>query len=138
MTITNQKVSEREPRGERVARFVESYLDAHKGLCIGELAFRIKATKRDMQRLLRDRSCGWRLEDNLAAYFGDLFVDAIFKQVVGQGRSKREQELERECAEIAALREQIERERARRRTDARAAFGVLAVQNRGLVLQGRS
>lgn len=136
--ITNQKVSEPEPRGERVAKFVEDYLDAHKGLCIGELAFRLKADKRDLQRLVRDRSCGWRLEDALAAYFGDLFVDAIFKPVIGQGRSKREQELEREYAEIAELRERIERERARRRTEARSASGVLAGQGRGFVLQGRS
>lgn len=98
-------------RGERVADYLESYLSAHHGLSVGELAFRLKADKRDLRRLLQDRSCGWRLEDALAAYFGPDFVDAVFAPVIGRGPSIREKELERERAELAARRERLERRR---------------------------
>jgi hypothetical protein len=102
-------------RGERVAAYVEAYLKAHPGLSLGELAFRLRADKRDMRRLLNDRSVGHRLEDSLAAYFGADFVDALFPQA--RGPCAREQELERERTDIAARRERLERDRqaARRR-----------------------
>lgn len=99
-------------RGERVAAFVDDYLATHPGLSLGELAFRLKADKRDLQRLIRDRSCGHRLEDALAAYFGRVFGEAVFGLLWGDGPSRREQELERERAEIAARRERLERDRA--------------------------
>lgn len=114
MGITNQ--SDNVPaRGERVARYLQAYFDAHKGLSVGELAFRLRADKRDIGRLLRDRSCGWRLEDSLAAYFGPDFVDAVFAPVIGDGPSIRERELERERAEINARNERLERAREARR-----------------------
>jgi hypothetical protein len=97
--------------GERVAAYVEDYLAKHRGLTLGELAFSLKADKRDLQRLVRDRSCGWRLAEGLAAYFGRDFVEALFGPIVGDGPSIREKELERERAEIAARRERLERSR---------------------------
>jgi hypothetical protein len=113
---TNQKVTEPvAPRGERVAEFVETYLKDHPGLSQGELAFRIRADKRDVQRLLRDRSVGHRLEEALAAYFGDWFVETIFRPVIGDCPSQRERELERERADIAARRGLLERQRAEHR-----------------------
>lgn len=108
----HQKVTQTDPRGERVARFVDDYRAAHPGLSIGELAFRLKTDKRDLQRLLRDRSCGWKLEDAIAAYFGRIFGEAVFGPLWGDGPSIRERELERERAEIAARRERLERDRA--------------------------
>jgi hypothetical protein len=99
-------------RGERVAAYIDDYLKTHTGLSVSELAFRLKADKRDLRRLLQDRSCGWRLEDSLAAYFGPDFVDAVFAPVIGHGPSRREIELERERAELAARRERLERRRA--------------------------
>lgn len=116
MGITYQTVSKPEPLGERAATFVENYLAKHQGLALGELAFRLKADKRDLQRLVRDRSMGPRLLDNLAAYFGDLFIDAVIRDpLLPSGRSIREAELERERAELAARRERVERDRADRR-----------------------
>jgi hypothetical protein len=96
-------------RGERVASYVEAYLKAHPGLSLGELAFRLRADKRDVRRLLNDRSVGHRLEDNLAAYFGADFVDALFP--MARGPAAREQELDRERSAIAARRERLERDR---------------------------
>jgi hypothetical protein len=101
-------------RGERVARYVDDYLASHRGLSLGELAFRLRVDKRDLGRLLRDRSCGWRLEDALAAYFGPTFVDEVFTPLFPSGRSIREIELERERAEIAARNERLERARQAR------------------------
>ena len=120
MGFMNQKINV-PARGERVARYVEDYLALHEGLSLGELAFRLNTDKRDLQRLVRDRSCGWRLEDALAAYFGADFVDAVFDAVIGDGPSQRELELERERAAISARRERLERERQARRAQARAA-----------------
>ena len=96
-------------RGERVASYVEAYLKAHPGLSLGELAFRLRADKRDLRRLLNDRSVGHRLEDSLAAYFGADFVDALFP--MARGPAGREQELDRERSAIAARRERLERDR---------------------------
>lgn len=115
------------PRGERVATYVEGYLREHAGLSVGELAFRLRADKRDLRRLLNDRSCGWRLEDALAAYFGPVFVDAVFAPVCGSGPSIREKQLEREIAEMAAKRERLERDRADDRAGRVVSGGVLRV-----------
>lgn len=123
MGFTNQN-STVPARGERVAGYVESYLSNHSGLTLGELSFRLRADKRDLQRLIRDRSCGWRLEDALAAYFGPDFVDAVFAPVVGDGPSRREIELAREIAEMAARRQRLERERQEARAEARAVRGL--------------
>jgi hypothetical protein len=118
MTVgtNNRNSNEPEPRGERVARFLDNYLAAHPGLSLGELAFRLRADKRDVQRLVRDRSCGHRLEDALAAYFGRIFGEAVFGPLWGDGPSRREVELERERAEIAARRERLERDRIEARS----------------------
>ena len=118
-------------RGERVAAYVEAYLKSHPGLSLGELAFRLRADKRDMRRLINDRSVGHRLEDSLAAYFGAEFVDALFP--MARGPSAREQELERERAEIAARRERLERDREASRgrwTDPAAVLRVLPDEDR--------
>lgn len=98
-------------RGERAARFVDDYLASRPGLTLGELAFKLRADKRDLQRLLRDRSIGHALEDALAAYFGPIFGEAIFP-FWSQGPSRREKELELERAQLAARRERLERLRA--------------------------
>jgi plasmid maintenance system antidote protein VapI len=120
-------------RGERVATFVEDYLTKHAGLSLGELAFRLHADKRDLQRLLRDRSIGHALEDALAAYFGPIFGQAVWGDLWGSGPSKREKELERERAELAARRERLERLRAADReaaADARDRRRLAADQDR--------
>jgi hypothetical protein len=129
-----QKVSEPEPRGERVAAYVEHYLNSHKGLSLGELAFRLKADKRDMQRLIRDRSCGWKLEDRIAAYFGDDFIDhAIRRPLLGDGPSIRELELDNERADIARRNLDLERARAARRSAGlRSSAGLRMVPEPGL------
>ena len=132
MPCIDQKVSER-PRGERVARFVEEYLNHHAGLSLGELAFRLRANKRDLQRLLRDRSVGHSLEDALAAYFGPIFGEAVWGELWQAGPSKREKELERERVELAARRERLERLRAADReaaADARDQRRVAADEDR--------
>lgn len=116
---------EADPRGERVAVYVENYMAEHPGLSLGELAFRIKADKRDLFRLVNDRSCGWRLEDKLAAYFGTDLVDAIFRPIVGDGRSQREIQLEQELAAVSARREALERDRQSRRGPANAPEAVV-------------
>lgn len=105
-------------RGERVASFVEDYLACHPGLTVGELAFRIRADKRDLHRLIRDRSVGHALEDALAVYFGRIFGEAIFGNLWGRGPSCRERHLANELAEIAASRGRLE---ALRNDDASAA-----------------
>lgn len=126
---TNQN-SNLPARGERVAGYVEDYLRAHEGLSQGELAFRLRADKRDIQRLLRDRSCGPRLEDCLAAYFGRDFVEALFAPVIGDGPSIRERELEREIAEMAAKRQRIERERQMARSQGGAVLRMVGDEAR--------
>lgn len=127
MGFTHQKVTV-PGKGERCAVYVESYLAAHPGLSLGELSFRIHADKRDLQRLLRDRSIGHALEDALHAYFGRDVGEAIYGDLWGRGASKREKELSHEVAQLAARRERLERLReadreaaAERRDRARVA-----------------
>lgn len=102
-------------RGDRVATFVEDYLRVHPGLTQSELSVRLRVDKRDIQRLIRDRSVGHRLEDALAGYFGQLFIDALFPPEHFGGRSIRERELAQELSELSARNQRLERERAERR-----------------------
>lgn len=92
-------------RGQRVAAWVEDYLAAQK-CSVAELAFRIRQDRRDVQRLLDVKSCGHRLEDALAAYFGWLFVRAIMAPVID---NNIEAEIAREKAEIAAREDRLAR-----------------------------
>lgn len=84
-----------EVRGHRVAEWVRSYI-AQSGCTSTEVAFRIGADKRDLERLLRDETCGARLEDRLACHFGWPFIEAVFSPLI-------ETNIE---AEIAREREQ--------------------------------
>lgn len=97
-------------RGERVAAWVEGFLK-REGVSLCELAFKASVDKRDLQRLLRDRSVGHRLEDDLAAFFGQTFVDAVMAPVVGVHITLLERQLEQRLAEAARLHEQVEREK---------------------------
>ena len=102
-------------RGERVATWVETYMQS-QGLSVGELAFRTRVDKRDLRRLLTDRSCGWRLEDALAGLFGWDFIEAVMTPVVGADPLQaRERELEQRLAEAAALHARLGREHAARK-----------------------
>ena len=94
-----------EARSHRVAEFVRGYI-AQSGCTSTEVAFRIGADKRDLERLLRDETCGPRLEDRLAAYFGWPFVEAVFAPVI---ETKLEAEIARERIEIAAREERLAR-----------------------------
>lgn len=112
-------------RGERVAAWVDDYMALHK-LALGELAFRIRADKRDLRRLLNERTCGSRLEDALAAYFGWQFIEAVFTPVVGADPvTALEREIERERAEIAAREERLERLRSADRARGSVSGGGL-------------
>lgn len=101
----SQNLNLPERRGERVAAWVEAYMSA-QGCSSGEVAFRVRQDKRDVERLLRDRSCGPRLEDALAAYFGWTFVEAVMAPVI---ESSIEAEIAKERAEIAAREERLAR-----------------------------
>ena len=106
--------NDRLPRGERVAAWVEDHMRL-TGSGVGEVAFRIKADKRDVRRLLADRSCGPRLEDALAAYFGWDFIEDVMTPVVGADPlTAREIELETRRAQAAAVHARLERERVAR------------------------
>ena len=106
--------NDRLPRGERVAAWVEDHMRL-TGSGVGEVAFRIRADKRDVRRLLADRSCGPRLEDALAAYFGWPFIESVFTPVVGSDPlTALERELEARLAQAAAVHERLEKERGLR------------------------
>lgn len=105
MGFSGEKATFPDHRGARVARWVEDYIRAQK-CSIAEVAFRIRQDRRDVQRLLDTQSCGHRLEDALAAYFGWPFVDAIMAPVID---NSIEAEIARERAEIAAREERIAR-----------------------------
>jgi type II secretory pathway component PulM len=99
-------------RGERIARWLEAYM-AEQGLSVGEIAFKLKADKRDVRRLLAERSCGPRLNDDLEAAFGWDFIEAVATPVVGADPiTARERAIEQRLAQAAALHERVERERA--------------------------
>lgn len=101
-------------RGERVAAWVEAHM-ARTGLSISELAFKAQVDKRDLRRLLHERSCGWRLEDDLAALFGWDFIEAVMTPVVGvDPLTAKEREVEARLAEAAALNARVARERVAR------------------------
>ena len=92
-------------RGERVAHWVDDYIQAQK-CSVAEVAFRIRQDRRDLQRLLDTKSCGHRLEDALAAYFGWPFVEAVMAPVI---ETSIEAEIAKERAEIAAREERLAR-----------------------------
>jgi hypothetical protein len=101
-------------RGERVAAWVERRLKT-TGMTLSELAFQAQVDKRDLQRLFRDKSCGWRLEDDLAAFFGWDFTEAVMTPVHGADPlTAREKAVEQQLAQAAALNARLERERAAR------------------------
>jgi hypothetical protein len=109
--FSGRKTTLPDHRGARVARWVEDYIDAQK-CSVAEVAFRIRQDRRDVQRLIDTRSCGHRLEDALAAYFGWPFVEAVMAPVID---TSIEAEIARERAEIAAREERVARlERARK------------------------
>ena len=98
-------------RGERVAAWVSDYMRVQR-CSVAELAFRIAQDRRDLQRLIDTKSCGHRLEDALAGYFGWPFVEAVMAPVID---SSIEAEIAKERAEIAAREERLARlERARK------------------------
>ena len=117
--------SDRVPaRGERIACWLERYM-AEFGLGVGELAFKVKADKRDIRRLLNDRSCGPRLNDDLEAAFGWDFIEQVAAPVVGADPiTARERELERQLAQVAALQARVDRDRAARAAGAAAKSGA--------------
>jgi hypothetical protein len=94
-----------EHRGERVAAYVEAYMASH-GCSLAEIAFRVRQDKRDLERLISQRSCGHRLEDALAGHFGWPFVEAVMAPVID---NTIEAEIARERAEIAAREERLSR-----------------------------
>lgn len=105
-------------RGERVAAWVEAQMQA-TGLSVGELAFAARVDKRDLRRLLNERSCGHRLEDDLAAHFGWAFTEAVMTPVHGADPiTARERELAQRLSRAAALHERVERDRAVRAASA--------------------
>lgn len=103
--FVGSKTTLSEHRGERVARWVEIYLRLTK-CSVAELAFRIRQDRRCVQRLLETRSCGHRLEDALAAYFGWPFVEAVMAPIIEDYAGV---EIARERAEIAAREDRIQR-----------------------------
>ena len=115
MGFSGEKATFSEHRGSRVARWVEDYIRAQK-CSVAEVAFRIRQDRRDVQRLLDTHSCGHRLEDALAAYFGWPFVDAVMAPVID---TSIEAEIARERAEIAAREERIARLYRASKTDRR-------------------
>lgn len=119
--IMSQKVNF-PARAERVARATEYFMRV-RGLSVGEVAFAAQVDKRDLQRLLRDRSCGSRLEDDLAAYFGWDFTEMVMTPIHGADpTSAREAEIARHLQQAAALSARVARDRAAR-DGASAALG---------------
>lgn len=105
MGFSREKTTLPAHRGERVAAWVADYLAVQK-CTVAEVAFRIRQDRRDLQRLIETKSCGHRLEDALAAYFGWPFVEAVMAPVID---NSIEAEIARERAEIAAREERLSR-----------------------------
>ena len=103
MGFSNKKTTLPEGRGERVAAWVEDYIRVQK-CSVSEVAFRIRQDKRDLHRLIDTRSCGHRLEDALAAYFGWPFVEAVMAPVISDSI---EAEIAKERHEIQAREDRI-------------------------------
>lgn len=122
------------PRGERIARWVQDYM-ARQRVAVAELAFRINVDRRDLTRLIRERSIGPRLNDALEEAFGCEFIDAVAAPVVGGDRiTVLEREIASEKARIAALDARLEREKTARR----ALDASLGGQLRLVAEEGRS
>ena len=119
--------TDREPerRGDRAAAYLERYMARRPGLTVGELAFSLQVDKRDLRRLLAERSIGWRLDERLAAYFGDDFVEAMYRPVIGSEGSQRLRELDRERAEICAREARLASRRAAAHSPEPAESGQL-------------
>lgn len=111
-------------RGERIAAWVEDYM-ARTGATASEFAFRTRADKRDIRRLINEKSCGPRLNDALEEVFGYDFIDAVALPVVGDRITALEREIANERARMAAKDAQVTRERALRRARAAAPGGEL-------------
>lgn len=109
--LQHQKVTEPDP-GKLAAEYISNYLAARGGLTVGELAFRLNVDKRDLQRLVREESCGLRLMRSIAFHFGDDFIEYVWRPIIGDGPSRRQRELDNERAEIAARAERLARDRA--------------------------
>lgn len=92
-------------RGERIAAWVRDRIASEK-TTVAELAFRIRQDRRDVQRLIDTNSCGHRLEDALASFFGWPFVRAVMAPVIDNAI---EAEIAREQAEIAAREDRLAR-----------------------------
>ena len=112
MGFSTQKTTQPDHRGERVAAWVEDYIRVQR-CSVSEVAFRIQQDKRDLQRLIDTKSCGHRLEDALAAYFGWPFVEAIMAPLISTSIE----------AEIAKERREIEAREAHIRHLLRASQG---------------
>jgi hypothetical protein len=112
------------PRGERIAAWVEQYMQRH-GLNVGELAFKVGADKRDVRRLLNEKSCGPRLNDLLEWAFGHEFVDAVALATAGDRIASLEREIAHERARMAARESQLAREKALHHARAAATGGRL-------------
>lgn len=101
-------------RGARIAKWVDDHMQ-NAGVNIGELAFKIGVDKRDLRRLLNEKSCGPRLNDALEAAFQHDFMDAVAAPLIGGDRiAALEREIASERAKIAAMDGRLERERAAR------------------------
>lgn len=111
-------------RGERIASWVEDYM-ARTGTTVSEFAFRTRADKRDIRRLINEKSCGPRLNDALEEVFGYDFIDAVALPVVGDRITALEREVANERAKMAAKDAQIAREKALRTARAAAPGGEL-------------
>lgn len=109
---------------------------ADNGLSIGELAFKVRADKRDIRRLLHDRSCGPRLNDALEETFAWDFIEQVATPVVGADPiTAREREVEKRLSQAAALHARVEREREVR---ARAQAPVAGVARAKIAPRART
>lgn len=103
MGFSTQKTTQPDHRGERVAAWVEDYIRVQR-CSVSEVAFRIQQDKRDLQRLIDTRSCGHRLEDALAAYFGWPMVEAVMAPIIDSAIGV---EIAKEVAEISAREDRL-------------------------------
>lgn len=137
ITVQNDRTPS---RGERIAAWVERYM-RNTGLTAGEIAWKVGADKRDIRRLLADRSCGPRLNDDLEAAFGWDFVEQVATPIVGADPiTAREREIANERNELAAREARLERLRAATKAAIAAPQGALrlvAEEGRPFAASGR-